>query len=237
MSTLKFRDEELPSITLCAGREVEWSSHPTWSGGHIDAAVEDVEAQVMVTATAPYEWGLYDKGNDYYWAGVEQTLALAQRRCCALFDALFLRPEGGPMTSIPLTCPACNGTGGAQITWTSDGTYLTPPPWVAKAQRLARCQTCGGSGRVYYLFTPESPPLKSDLPSQLLDVREVSGCAECKFAIDGTRDVDCGIGVVQEDYWFCNLETTEHEGAPPTVAPDWCPLRKGPVTLRLKGGA
>lgn len=131
------------------------------------------------------------------------------------------------MTSIPLNCPTCNGTGGGLITWTSDGTSLTPPPWVEEAQRAARCATCGGTGHVYYLFTQTVLPLQSDVIAQLLDVREISGCDSCRAAQ--------GAG----DSWLCGLETEPQWRAAdiPTTAPDWCPLRKGSVTLKLKEGA
>lgn len=103
------------------------------------------------------------------------------------------------MTSIPLTCPACNGTG-------EEDTGIGAMP----------CSTCSGAWA-------------GQLPSLPLNVREVSGCDDCRFS--GS----------DEGIWSCEMETPPREwrpkGGEPNVAPDWCPLRKEPVTLRLKEGA
>jgi hypothetical protein len=145
----------------------------------------------------------------------------------------------GEVTSTPLTCPACSGTGGGQLTWTSDGTSLEAPPWVEEAQRAARCAACGGSGMVYYLFTPTMLPLQGDVLSQLLDVRVVSGCATCPLSHEPVVGISTnGCCRLAEMRYFADSDFVGNElVAIPSVAPDWCPLRKGTVTLNLKEGS
>ena len=58
------------------------------------------------------------------------------------------------------------------------------------------------------------------------NVHDVSGCAKCPAG-----DVFCQILVKDPRY------VIDDDGNPLSVAPDWCPLRKGPVTLKLKEGA
>lgn len=59
-----------------------------------------------------------------------------------------------------------------------------------------------------------------------MGIAEVTGCA------------DCPAGVEAEDplRWYCQHQSGKgpFKGCAPATPPDWCPLRAGPLVVRLK---
>lgn len=54
--------------------------------------------------------------------------------------------------------------------------------------------------------------------------RVVTGCGDCPFVYYSEQAAG----------WFCESDGREVGLFAPPVAPDWCPLRERPVTLRLE---
>lgn len=57
--------------------------------------------------------------------------------------------------------------------------------------------------------------------------KEVRGCSSCPFA---SFHVEIHSGY---EYFVCGLANIDDGGGIPDKAPDWCPLRQGPVLVTL----
>ena len=60
-------------------------------------------------------------------------------------------------------------------------------------------------------------------PGPVVNLLNVNGCRDCPFARFGTMYLRC--------HAQSNAHVDEFEGVP---YPDWCPLKKGPITVELK---